>query len=226
MIIGDNMSANLYEKAKAIRNWCADNNILYLKADITIPPEIEQEAKLLYEMGLFTCHRISDGKGWSSCTVHGEEWNVTGYAEDKSNYKWTKITGYAPVTTNWLKNVFPNNGKYSRCRFMLLEPGGYIKSHTDTHKWIPGTPLKNDVATAINIAITQPENCYLRRTDDCLEVPFKPLEVHWFNNGCFHEAANFSKEPRFHFIIHGGTNEERVKLFIRSFEKEYPDAIV
>jgi len=62
--------------------------------------------------------------------------------------------------------------------------------------------------------------------EDQKEVPFKPGEVYWFNNGPFHEAANFSKEPRIHFILHGGVNDERLKLFIRSFEREFPDAIL
>ena len=86
--------------------------------------------------------------------------------------------------------------------------------------------LKNDITSAINIAITQPDNCYLRNAQSLEEVPFKSREVYWFNNGPFHEAANFSKEPRIHFILHGGSNEERAKLFIDSFEKEYPNEII
>lgn len=109
---------------------------------------------------------------------------------------------------------------------MLLKPGGFIRSHTDTHKWEQGMPLKNDITSAINIAINQPDNCYLRRTNDCLEVPFTDNAVFWFNNGTFHEAANFSKVNRYHFIIHGGNNTVRDNLFIESFNKEYPDADV
>lgn len=212
------------QEALKIREWCSLNNIFYLKADILIPEEIEHEAKVIYDLNLFTPHRTSDGRGWSSATLHGDDWNITHYNESKKNYKWTKLQNYAPIMTNWLQNTFPNNKKYGRCRFMLLESGGYIRSHTDTHKWKPGQPLKNDIVSAINIAITQPKNCYLRRTDDKLEVPFKTREVYWFNNGFFHEAGNLSKEPRFHFIIHGGNNLKRVRLFIDSFKKEYPNA--
>jgi hypothetical protein len=78
--------------------------------------------------------------------------------------------------------------------------------------------LKNDMTSAINIAITQPENCYLRNSETLEEVPFKEGSVFWFNNGPFHEAANFSKQPRIHFIIHGGSNIERLNLFEKSFE--------
>jgi hypothetical protein len=177
----------LMDKVERIREWCRDNDVFYLKCDMLIPPEVEQEVQNIYDKGLFVTHRMSDGKGWGSCTLHGEEWNVTEYSEDKSNYHWTTLTEYAPVMTNWLKNIFPNNGHYSRCRFMLLESGGYIREHTDTHKWKPGLPLKSDILSAINIAITQPDDCYLRRTTDMQEIPFKPREIYWFNNGCFHQ---------------------------------------
>jgi hypothetical protein len=215
------------EHFNKIRAWCANNNLFYLKADIQLPAGVHAEARAIYEAGLFTPHRVSHGKGWASATLHGEDWDITHYDEEaKDKYQWTKLTEYAPIMTKWLKETFPNNGKYGRCRFMLLEPGGYIRKHTDTHKWAEGMPLKNDVMSAINIAINQPENCYLRRADDMLEVPFNDGSVFWFNNGPFHEVANFSKQNRFHFIIHGGMCDERMKLFIDSFYKEYPNAIV
>jgi hypothetical protein len=218
---------DLLTKLYKIKKWCQNNDVFFLKANILIPKEVTSEAQSILKAGLFVTHRNDDGRGWKSCTLHGEEWNITQYNPNaKKNFKWTKITEYAPVMTDWLKNVFPNNGKYSRCRFMLLEPKGFIRSHTDTHLWKEGMPLKNDITSAINICITQPENCYLRRNKDKLEVPFKPREVYWFNNGPFHEAANFSKKPRIHFILHGGENNERIKLFINSFEKEYPNAII
>lgn len=220
-------SAILALKAKKIKDWCEKNNLFYLKADIQIPEEVIEEAKTIYNEGLFTPHRVSHGKGWASATLHGEDWNITHYDENaKDRYKWTKLTEYAPAMTDWLQNTFPNNGKYGRCRFMLLEPGGFIRKHTDTHNWKEGMTLKNDITSAINIAITQPDNCYLRKCDTMEEVPFKSRDVFWFNNGPFHEAANFSREPRIHFILHGGGNMDRVKLFCDSFDKAYPDAIL
>lgn len=216
----------LYEYNK-IKEWCAKNHVFYLKADIQIPPSVVGEAVKIYEDGLFTPHRVSHGKGWASATLHGEDWNITHYDPDtKHKYQWTKLTEIAPTMTNWLKDELPNDGSYGRCRFMLLESGGFIRRHTDTHMWQEGLPLKNDITSAINIAITQPDNCYLRNSETLEEVPFKPLEVYWFNNGPFHEAANFSKHPRIHFIVHGGGNEERIKLFIKSFYNQYPNAII
>ena len=208
-----------------ILNWCKNNKVFYLKADILIPEAVENEVQEIYNNHLFTEHRSSDGRGWSSATLHGEEWNITHWdASKKDTFKWTKLADYAPEMTRWLKDDFPNNGRYSRCRFMLLSPGGYIRAHTDTHQWQEGQPVKFDLYGALNICITQPSNCYLRREEDKQEVPFKPREVYWFDNGPHHSAANFSRENRFHFIVHGGGNKARKELFIRSFEKSYPDA--
>jgi len=206
-------------KYKKYKKYLEDNDHFYLECLLKIPDAVKSEALSIYENGLFTPHRTSHGKGWASATLHGEDWDITHYNPDaKKYYKWTKLTEYAPVMTDWLKNTFPNNGKYGRCRFMLLEPGGYIRRHTDTHQWEEGMKLKNDMTSAINIAITQPENCYLRNSETLEEVPFKEGSVFWFNNGPFHEAANFSKQPRIHFIIHGGSNIERLNLFEKSFE--------
>lgn len=219
--------SDLIEEFTLIKKWCKDNKVFCLKANINIPGEVIDEGVNIYEQRLFTPHRVSHGKGWASATLHGEEWNITHFNPDaKTNYKWTKLTEVASTMTKWLKEELPNNGSYGRCRFMLLESGGFIRKHTDTHMWKEGLPLKNDITSAINIAITQPENCYLRNSETLEEVPFKPLEVYWFNNGPFHEAANFSKSPRIHFIVHGGVNEERIKLFIKSFYKQYPNAII
>jgi hypothetical protein len=195
--------------------------------DIELPDTVEAEAKKINDLGLFIPHRTSHGRGWESATLHGENWNVTHYDETKKDsYRWTDLVPYAPTMTDWLQNVFPNNGNYGRCRFMLLRPGGYIRTHTDTHNWVKGAPLKDNILSAINISITQPKNCYLRDSITKEEVPFEPRSVFWFNNGPFHEAANFSKENRYHFIIHGGNNKEREELFINSFYKAHPDAIV
>jgi len=216
------MDNEIFVKAKRYKQYLEDNNYFYLKADIQIPETVREEALHIYDMGLFTPHRVSHGRGWSSATLHGEEWNITHYNENaKYRYKWTKLIQYAPTMYEWLRGTFPNSGEYGRCRFMLLEPGGYIRKHTDTHKWKEGIPLKNDITSAINIAITQPKNCFLRNSETLEELPFEERSVFWFNNGPFHEAANFSQEPRIHFIIHGGGNDKRVKLFVDSFEKEH-----
>jgi hypothetical protein len=217
----------LLEEYRSAKEWLESRGHFYLRANILIPEKVIDEAIDLYERGYFVPHRSTDSKGWESCTLHGVASNITTYnPDDKPKYHWTEVADIAPTMTQWLKEDFPNNGKYGRCRFMLLQSGGFIRKHTDTHQWVEGMPLKNDIASAINIAITQPDNCYLRNSETLEEVPFKPREVYWFNNGPFHEAANFSKKPRIHFILHGGTNEDRIRLFLDSFNKEHPDAII
>lgn len=216
---------SLLDEYRKIKDWCTANNLFYLKANIQIPETVIQEAMNIYNAGLFVDHKVSIGKGWKSVALRGEGMHVTTFNPD-AKYEWTELVDYAPTMTDWLKSEFPNNGNYARCRFMLLESGGYIGRHTDTPRWKEGTPLKNDVTQAVNIAITQPKNCYLRNAVTLEEVPFRQRDVFWFNNGPFHEAANLSTEPRIHFILHGGVNSDRLQLFIDSFRKEHPDVVV
>lgn len=215
----------ILDEYNKIKNWCVANNLFFLKADIQLPETVLQEAMNIYDAGLFVDHKSSISSGWRSATLHGEGIHVTMFNPD-AKCRWTELVDYAPTMTEWLKHEFPHAGSYARCRFMLLEPGGFIKRHTDTPRWKEGMPLLNDVTRAVNISITQPENCYLRNADTLEEVPFRPRDVFWFNNGPYHEAANNSKEPRIHFIVHGGVNTDRMKLFIDSFRKEHPDAVL
>ena len=79
-------------KYKKIKKWCEDNSLFYLRANITIPEEVISEAQRIYSLKLFTPHRVSHGKGWSSATLHGEDWNITHYDPDKKDlYKKTQI---------------------------------------------------------------------------------------------------------------------------------------
>lgn len=222
-------SEDTNKKLNAIHKYCKDNEIFYLKLDICLPDGILAEAKYLYDNHYFVPYPTHhhDHAGWKACSLHGIEWNEVSNIHDKqSGHKWTSIVQYAPIMTRWLKESFPNDGNYKRCRFVLFEKGGYIGPHTDTAKpWKRGDPIKYNIFEAVNISINQPDGFYLRRVKDQLEVPFEPGCVFLFDNNIIHEAANFSDEPRFHFIIHGGDQcEERANLYIRSFEKEHPNA--
>lgn len=149
--------------------------------------------------------------------------------EKNEHLKWTKAADLCPITTNWLKNVLPNNGKYVRCRFMLLESKGYIVKHSD-YGYIDkqsNKPITRNIFASLNIALSQPEDCYLRRSDTLEDVPFTDGSAFLFDNSVLHEAANFSKHPRLHFIVQGGDFcIERAKLYIRSFKKQHPNAIL
>ena len=63
---------------------------------------------------------------------------------------WTDMSKFCPATKNWLENDFGFNS-FTRVRFMLIEPGGYIKPHSDTD---------HSELIAINIALNMPKKCY------------------------------------------------------------------
>ena len=212
-----------------IVEWCRKNDIWYLKIDLEIPEVCIKEAQQVYDEGFFVPHRAGDGDGWWSTSLHAFApkdkiismgWHYTmnpsgyGFDEEDVNWGWTELQEIAPETKRWLED-FPHK-KYRRCRFMLLKPNGYIGKHNDQND----TGRRN-IASAINLAFYQPNNCYLRRVDTKEELPFKNCTGFWFDNGVEHEALNNSSENRFHFIIHGGSNKERKQLMIKSLVKQF-----
>jgi len=212
-----------------IVEWCRKNDIWYLKMDLGIPKVCIKEAQQIYDEGFFVPHRSSDGDGWWSSALHGfvpkgerisMGWHHTknpsghGFSEEDVEWGWTELEEIAPETKRWLED-FPHK-HYRRCRFMLLKPNGYIEQHNDQNN----TGRRN-IAGAINLAFYQPKNCYLRRYDTKEELPFENCTGFWFDNGVTHEALNSSDENRFHFIIHGGSNQERVELMKKSMVKRF-----
>lgn len=220
-------------------DWCREKDIWYLKIDIEIPEIVKAEAQAVYDEGFFVPHRDSNGSGWWSSALHGwspkderntdQAWRYTmnpdgyGFNENDVNWGWSIMQDIAPETKRWLED-FPNKG-YRRCRFMLLKPDGYINKHHDASEKRIADGRQRNLAAAINLAISQPEDCYLRRTDTIdgitEDLPFKDCTGFWFDNGVEHEAKNSSDENRFHFIIHGGMNTERKRLMKQSLVKEY-----
>ena len=104
---------------------------------------------------------------------------------------------------------------------MLIKPGGSITAHHDAGDERINEGRQRNISAAINLAIYQPDNCYLRRVDTKEELPFENCTGFWFDNGVDHEAYNASNENRFHFIMHGGFNKERKELMRRSLVKQY-----
>ena len=215
--------------------WCRKNDIWYLKIDLEIPEVIIKEAQAVYDEGFFVEHRLSDGDEWCSSAIHGFVhdnetdislgWRNTmnpsgyGYTEDTVKWGWTEVAEVAPEMKRWLED-FPHK-HYRRCRFMLIKPGGSITAHHDASSTRINEGRKRNISAAINLAIYQPDNCYLRRVDTKEELPFDNCTGFWFDNGVTHEALNSSDENRFHFIIHGGSNKERVELMKRSMVSQF-----
>ena len=215
--------------------WCRKNDIWYLKIDLEIPEIFIKEAQAVYDEGFFVDHRQQDGSGWWSSAIHSfvhEDkydtslgWhhimNPTGhnYTEDTVKWGWTEVVEVAPEMKRWLED-FPHK-RYRRCRFMLIKPGGNINAHHDAKDERINEGRQRNISAAINLAIYQPDNCYLRRVDTKEELPFENCTGFWFDNGVTHEGLNSSDENRFHFIIHGGSNKERVALMKRSMVKQF-----
>ena len=215
--------------------WCRKYDIWYLKIDLEIPEIIINEAQAVYDEGFFVPHRLQDGDEWWSSSLHGfvpetdndtsMGWHYTknpsghGLTEDAVKWGWTEVAEVAPEMKRWLED-FPHK-HYRRCRFMLIKPGGSINAHHDAGDTRINEGRQRNISAAINLAIYQPDNCYLRRVDTKEELPFENCTGFWFDNGVTHEALNSSDENRFHFIIHGGSNKERIELMKRSMVKQF-----
>ena len=215
--------------------WCRKNDVWYLKIDLDIPESIIKEAQAVYDEGFFVPHRLQDGDEWWSSSLHGfvpetdndtsMGWHYTknpsghGLTEDAVKWGWTEVAEVAPEMKRWLED-FPHK-HYRRCRFMLIKPGGSINAHHDAGDTRINEGRQRNISAAINLAIYQPDNCYLRRVDTKEELPFENCTGFWFDNGVKHEALNSSDENRFHFIIHGGSNKERIELMKRSMVKQF-----
>ena len=211
------------EKCNYIKKYCADNDMFFLKALVELPPEVVAEAKQIWDEGFFVKHRGGEASGWHSCALYGwgikepeyyRTMNPSGYGFTEKEVTWgfTEIAEIAPKTKKFLEDTF-DVSSLRRCRFMMLEPGGWIKAHDDGKE--------RSIWSAINAAITQPEDCYLRRADTLEEVPFKPLHVFYYDNRVMHEAQNNSNKPRFHFIIHGFSGDKTKQVLIDSFERDH-----
>lgn len=223
---------NTLDKKNAyVRKYCVDNDVFYLKHTHEFPKESIDEVKQIYEEGFFVKHRGSDSEGWCSSTLYGfgsyyHTMGPSGYGlpdDETTKWDWTEIAEIAPRTKEFLQDTF-DVSVMRRARFMLLEPGGYILAHSDGVNVRNGYTEENPrraITSAINVSLTQPENCYLRRADTKLAIPFKPLSMFFYDNGPHHEAYNNSNENRFHFIIHGYNSTKTKQHLVDSFERDY-----
>lgn len=177
------------------------SNAKYLKLNLDFPHElIAQEASALRSK--FVEYRSTyKTKGWYSLPIIGksseepyawDQYKEFNTARDAAPYmQYTDIAKKCPVTVEWLKNVYPSSS-YARVRFMLLEPGGYIEPHKDTEYPVLG---------AINIAITNPQNCKWY-WEDGESLEFKPGDAYAMNISYTHSIKNDSNEDRYHLIVH------------------------
>ena len=152
----------------------------------------------------FVSHRDLDKTGgyghggWSGITLHGIDYDKTesheqyGFkTEEEANYHWTDICDKAPYIVNMIKSL--PYSKFNRVRIMRLEPGGYIMPHKDGEGRIFGP---------YNLALTHPDGCTFH-FEGKGKVPFKPGRGFFLDLGRRHCVVNYSREFRYHVIIHG-----------------------
>lgn len=172
----------------------------YLKLEISLPYE-EMLAEAFTLLDKFTPHRSGEYShdGWESLTIHGlgwdkhENWDAYGYKKGKdasNDMVWTEIADLCPVTTKWLKEVFPCK-KYGRVRFMLLRAGGTIAMHNDSSMKL----IEN-----INVALNNPPGCKWIWGDG-EELIMEQGGVYAMNLHYDHSVVNESTEHRMHMII-------------------------
>ena len=190
----------------------------HLKLDLPIPHEqMLLEAQALRDK--FILYRSSyKTTGWYALPIIGLS-SKDPYAWDQYDYKsarqaaedikWTEIAKQCPVTSNWLKTVYPSNS-YGRVRFMLLEAGGVIDFHTDTEHSILG---------AVNIALNNPPGCAWHWRDSSFE--FKPGDAYSMNISYEHSIRNDSNEDRYHMIVHHYDSTSQWKQLVTDAMEKY-----
>ena len=202
------------EHVQAQANWILQGSLPWMELKgLDVPyKDMLAEARSLKHM--FVGHRSEEGQhqGWRSLCIHGIGATKTNVAETygldskTAKYDWTEIQDQCPATVKFFKEVFPYR-HYMRLRFMLLEPGGYIMPHQDHHESMLGA--------AINISLNNPAGCKLVNTHGT--VPFRDQgSIFFFNNHYPHCVYNGSNEDRFHIIVHGGADMERLAPLIVS----------
>jgi hypothetical protein len=203
-------------KEGADANWIINHSQLHcLKLDIDVPyKQIEEEINSI-PSELFVGHRDEeheDNRGWKSFVLHGKSYDATRedeYYNDTREMTWTsEAIQYCPQTINYFKNTWPCNEFY-RIRIMLLEPQGIINLHQDA--------VPNGILSAVNIAITQPNNCkfYL---DNYGVIPFESGTAFLIDISNLHAVINDSNERRYHIIVH---HKKLTKKFDFLIEKSY-----
>lgn len=189
------------------------SNCPSLRLDMPVPhDEMTREAFALLDE--FVKHRGEQHPGWKSLVIHGydkhttDDWKSDAYSfKEKPNYTWTEIADKCPVTVNWLKNTWSFNS-FDRVRFMLLEPGGYIKPHAD---------YETRKLAAYNVAVNNPNGVEFVMEDAGL-IPWQPGDARAIDIGRRHMVRHMGTEPRIHMIIHGAPSLKHYQTVCRSYD--------
>lgn len=194
----------------------SDSELPWLKLNIEIPKDV-----ILNEIQniqhLFVPHREDYGEhqGWESFCIHGRGYNLTRedeYYDGIPEYHWTQeAINFMPNTVKFFQSQWPGS-KFQRVRVMKLKPGGYVSIHTDGNY---------NKLSPINIAITQPDQCYFVMENFGV-VPYYPGSAFWLNITNRHAVFNDSNQDRYHIIVHQDTKDPRFQELVKkSYDAMY-----
>lgn len=183
-------------------NKFVDGSLGWLELDMDFTPYTDS-AELKKIDQYYVPHRSTEShKGWSSCCLHGLDIDKTGVAKEygykdeiNAPYHWTSLTRLAPKAEKFWKE-FPAE-KFTRIRFMKLDPKGKIDWHNDCPTQMPKDISQTVIP--INIAIIHPTECYME-IENHGKVPFKNGKVFLVNILKNHTVINNSVEARIHMI--------------------------
>ena len=173
------------------------------------------EAMHLLDTACFTYHRPQSA-GWMSLCIHGISTVHTNCADDyglpddyeETDSHWTDIAKFCPKTVDFMENHL-NYEDYTRVRFMVLLPGGWIGPHTDKDRQGFG---------ATNIAVNNPDGCALVM-EDWGTMPFEPGAIMKINTAYNHSVWNRSNTPRIHMIVDGGMGDDFKDKCVESYKR-------
>jgi len=186
-----------------------ESGIPWLKLHKEIPThqilaEIKQAEHLLIN------HRdeYNEHRGWRSFCLHGKSLKQTQHCEDSRPFQWVpEIQNLMPKTVEFFRSWAIGN--YERIRVMALQPKGYIALHRDLVR-----EQESNFLTAINIAITQPDDCHFI-IKDWGQIPFSPGDAYMPDINNWHAVFNHSEQTRYHIIVHSNNWTDSFKETIR-----------
>jgi hypothetical protein len=201
------------------------SGIPWLELDIPFNADIWKQQALEAEP-YYQEYRESYSSKWSSCCLHGlgvdkiYTADSYGYDEYFAPYQYTDLAYKCPVITDFWKNQFPAE-RYTRIRFMKIEPWGNIGWHND------GTiPDDIDPLTSIlpiNLAVIHPKNCEMEIEGHGV-VPWAEGKIIMLNISKNHAVFNRSSKNRIHMIanvILGNRTKEFCEMLVRCYNEQY-----
>jgi hypothetical protein len=191
-----------------------------IKSKVFFPaPSIKAEAQQLLRTECFTSHRADNSGGWMSLCVYGmssvhtnstHDYQLPEFAErDLSD--WTDIAKFCPITKDWLEN----NGlydRYTRVRFVVVLPGGWISPHADVDSKVG--------LGATNVSLNNPDGCGLVM-EEYGKMPFEDGNIFKINTGYEHAVYNNSGMPRFHMILDGDVSDYQRNEIDKNYAKMF-----